>query len=370
LRKDPGHLESRQRLIVLAPAVLDGYLIQSANDARREAFIDAADAIIAADHLLANMRSLGITVAVPAGYASLRRKRFEHAIEQSMRAAQRATIDGHWALAASTYEKIARFEPAPRQRAEYDNGHFRSALDYVAQGLDVPVATRHVELPRLHDQIVYDGTQRVLFLPVSSPPHGTPARPRFTRDLDDALQREHWRNLPVLVEAINSSSFNRHLRRKMRWPGDARVRPNRRQALRAGRLLDADWVVLISLEDFSQVEKITSRKQRSTTLRNGKKATYEERKGRLTSTATARYELVSVTGDRPGRHARVKASKSKRFHDAVYKGDARQLSLSKKQRSLFRAARSTSAQQTFDHELAQALAARIAAPVLRYLDSD
>jgi hypothetical protein len=72
LRKDPGHLESRQRLIVLAPAVLDGHLLQSANDARREAFIDAADAVIAADGLIANMRALGITVAVPAGYASLR----------------------------------------------------------------------------------------------------------------------------------------------------------------------------------------------------------------------------------------------------------------------------------------------------------
>jgi hypothetical protein len=127
---------------------------------------------------------------------------------------------------------------------------------------------------------------------------------------------------------------------------------------------------MISLEDFSQVEKITSRKQHRTTLRNGKTTTFEERKGHLTSTATAHYELVPVTSSRPGRHARVRASKSKRFHDAVYNGDTRQLSLSKKHRSLFRADRPTSTQQAFDRELAQALAARIAAPVLRYLDSD
>jgi hypothetical protein len=386
LRKDPGHLESRQRLIVLAPEVLDGYLVQSANDTQREAFTHAADAVLTADDLLANMRALAITVAVPIGYAAMRRDLLERAIGQSMREAQRATIDGHWAQAMGIYQQIARFEPSAQQaqrvqearidnliqagQAGYDSGHFREALGHVEQALDIPLATRHNELHQLHDQIVHAGTRRVLFLPVSPPPPGTPAPPRFTRSVDNALQRDHWRNLPALVDAIDATFSSPRLRRKIRWLHDAHARPSRAQIVRAGRMLDADWVVLISLEDFSQAEKITSRKQRAAKLRNGAKTNYEVRSARLTSTATARYELVSVTGTQPDRHARVRVRESGRFNDAFYNGDVRQLSLSKKERALFRSKSSTPTRQAFERELAHALAARIARPVLRHLDSN
>ena len=386
LRKDPGHLESRQRLIALAPEVLDGYLLQSANDARREAFTHAADAVIAADGLLANMRALGITVAVPSGYASLRRDLFDRAIEQSMREAQRASIDGHWAQAMGIYQQSARFEPSPQQaqlvqqaridnllqaaQTEYDSGHFREALGHVEQALEIPLATRHDELHQLHEQIVHEGTRRVLFLPVSPAPPGTPTPPRFTRSVDDVLQRDHWRNLPALVDAVDDTFSSPRLRRKIRWLRDARARPSRAQIVRAGRMLNTDWVVLISLEDFSQVEKITSRKRRAAKLRNGTKTTYEVRSGRLTSTATARYELVSITGTQPDRHARVKARESEKFNDAFYKGDVRQLALSKTERALFHREQSAPSRQAFERKLAQTLAARIAGPVLRHLDSD
>lgn len=370
LRKDPTLSEARSRLEVAGRDAVAAHLRQAEQDRRRGDAVARADSLLAAEGVLLAARSVQVTLAVPPGFAASRRAALDGAIEQLHGDAASLSSQARWADALKRLDETARFDPSPAQThaltrtrlsalaawsgAELAAGHYRTAMDIAQQGIEASAPgdrLRHT-LQSIHHDAVQQASVVVAFLPVAGGDGSAESR-AFLAAVNDDLELEHWLEHPPLIVALDPRSVRLEAGRRGRVL-------NARQAVRIGRRLRADFVVLSVLQDFTLEESSVRERSRQAKTRLGKPVRYTERSGRKQLRATTSFRVFPVSGKRNPPSHRVTASHSARFTDARYKGDHRNLKLPPGQARAFAHARGDDkAREQLAEKLASKLARRM-----------
>jgi len=310
--------------------------------------VAAADGYRSLDLLLDRARGVGVRIPVPADYASGRRDTFDGAIEALLDRARAEGEEQRWGPARSALVRIRRdFVPSAEQRrrseeaeailllewaeAEAADGHARRSYDLAGEALEAatpPPGQVSDAAAALRSRAVAEGSRAIAVLEVAAT---APVRDRMEGDLDrqlsDLLELDHWRAPPLFVVVADPVLVRQAVRR--RSPPGA--------PLPAGRILDdvgADFGVMIEITDLTAGERDVRRETHEARTVDGRVTSWTEERGTLTLVLEARVTLVDASGRRV-LDTRGRADDSGRFERGIYRGDPRELDLSRGERRLF-----------------------------------
>jgi hypothetical protein len=366
LQKDPSLAEARERLFRLGSDLLQQYHGDAGRFRTLGKYVQAADLLRTGDALVQDAATVGVPLALPDGWAELRRTSFDEAIDQWLRLGRSAESQARWAEALHAYEQVDAYDPRRRQtdeaglgrvrclvlwgEADLDGGHYRaavqhaeSALSLLASGLapgdphggDLSGATEPTwgeRAERVRNEAITLGTLHVALPPVRADHATAPDIPQvFLEALNDALELEYWSQPPLFVAVIEPVVVRRELRRH----GLLRSTLNTKDATWIGRDIGASHVVTFVIDEFEVTEHNLVRESRSAETRAGVDTTYVVVRGKKNYELAASFVVIDVVRGREVRRRAVHASDSGRFVRALYDGDWRQLRLPERERRLF-----------------------------------
>jgi hypothetical protein len=380
--------DARERLQDVGAQAVDAYLAEAEAAAEAERFDDAARALDRLDNLRDAAGDVGVTLSVPADYASYRRDINRQAVAFFIRQGERAEDERNWSQALSAYSEARAYAAdlrqedhlAERQGAVYvrwaaadaDRDYFRSAFDHAQEAIDLlgpdhPVARDAAEVQQ---EALERGTRYVAFLPFWRTDAVGRAAPRtLIHDFNDVLLYDHWAAPVPFIAVADPVQIRRELRR-LRYD---RTVINRNQAAEIGRAARADFVVVGDWSEFEQRERNLKEKTRKAKLRGrgstvsgGRDTTYIEQELTLELRGEIAYRIIDPVSRRVVDEGRLDDRVSKKINRAVYAGDYNDLDLSGKQRSLFEDEERI-AMEELSNELVDELAARLAERVYERL---
>ena len=353
-----------------------------ADAAQAEGNYDAAlDALDRLDALRDAADRVGVTLAVPDGYATFRNDVVKSAIAAFIDRAEEAERAGDWDEALRAYDRAAAYTDDPEQRArlttaqaevhlswaeyEFDLEHFRAGFDHAQHAFDIvgpghPVAEHALAMQAT---ALEAGTRAVAFLPFWRTEEVAREAPsNVVQDLNDVMQYDHWSAPLPFIAAADPVQLRRELRR-LRYDREIITR---RQAAEIGRVVLADYVVAGEWTEVKRQERNLREKTRKARLK-GRRATtggtndttYIEQDFRLELDAEVVYRIIDPRTRREVEKGTVSAEVSGRVKRGVFAGDYRDLDLSGSELSLFEDDERLATEELGD-ELVDKLALRLA----------
>jgi hypothetical protein len=348
LEKDATLSEARKALLVAWDSAVASGLRDAARWEGRSDDVAAADAFRTLDRLRSDAGTVGVALAAPAGYASLRRTAFDRAIAALTDLARVQREQERWGDARFAYRRIRDdYDPSPAQRQGAIEGEadalldwsgaealeerfqasYRLAADALAVSDRLP-ATLVEAATHLQEQALSLGLRVLAVFPVESTSEvRVDALPELEAQLTDVLDLEHWRRPPYFVAVADPASVRRATRRLS--PSGVPLRP--------GRILDeigADFGALLQITDIQVVEDDVKSREVAGRTRDGRRASYRLEEGRARYTVTVKVTLFHGDGIEMDTF-RSRTDRAGRFERAVYGGDPQNLDLSRGERRLF-----------------------------------
>jgi tetratricopeptide (TPR) repeat protein len=374
LRRDRNLEAARERLVDTGNRAVSQYLRDAERDGDAGRHIEAGDAYVAIDRLVADAADVGIDLDLPSGYESDRETAMEAALAQMMDLAIDAENAGRFDAALEEYDRIEdRFEPDARQaevirrsryrvlikwgEAELAEGRFRSALDKAEHALDViggPEADGADAALRLQVEAIDLGTLYVAIVPLwKTDDVGEDLPVAILDDLNDLLQLDYWSAPPPFI-ALADPALVRRTARRLDYN---RSVLSRRDAADLARELSADIIVFGEVDEFSTYESDIKEKVRSVKTKDGVDTTFVEVSGRIRYELELSYRIVSDRGDLID-DGEVEDRESGKFKRGEYDGDYRDLDLSRSQRKLFDIERYIDVERDVEEDLLTRIAKR------------
>ena len=349
LRRDPSLADARARLHETGAQAVDQYLAESGAAASAGAHDDAAEGLLALDDLRRDAAAVGVELAVPANYAQHRRAVLDAAIEDAVDRGGSLAQGGRYGDALGRLERVARWQPNAEQRrmvdearvetyaqwmgAEAAAGRHRAAYDVAERaisslGRQFPGMERLIEAQQY---AVDEGTLRVAVLPVlASRQADRVLSASFLRDTENDLEAGAWTRPPLFVEVVDPREVRRQARRY-----DLDDLQYTSEAVRLGRSVGADLVVMVEIDSAYVGEADTRSERRTARTRAGADTAFTVLSGQRQAWAQVRYVIVDVGGGRMVARDRVTPEASRSFREARFTGDWRQLVLNDDDRRLF-----------------------------------
>ena len=334
LKKDPSLATARARLQETGDRAVQEAVSESASLAAAGRSAEAANTLLRLDALGRDAAAVGVRLALPADYAPRRRATLDRAIDDAIAYAERAGASGSFDEAVGRLERADRWEPGPARRAELERARFDAQLGWAKAGMragqyraaheraraaaalfgrESPEAGRALAL---QDEALRRGTVRVAILPVGSEPG---ARAKLPDDL-----------VPALTDAVE-----------------------------LGRSVGAGLVVRPAIDSVVVTESDVGETRRPARTSAGADTAYTVREGRRAMRVRVTYTVVRVNDHRESAEERVWASGDTDFHEAVYHGDPRELTLASRERDLFDERRAGRAARELVDELTRELGPRL-----------
>lgn len=180
LRRDPGYPGAREKLESVGNRAIQEHVdvAQGLESAGR--YERATQEYGTIDRLVESAAGVRVVLRTPPDYARMRRRAFDHAIEQALVAADRLAADGRWQEAADAYRRAgSRHEPTDVQRRRAREGRFSALL-----------GGARVELVRGH----YEGAEAMVVEALAI--HGPDSpRSRPAIDLREEIQQKRFTSL-------------------------------------------------------------------------------------------------------------------------------------------------------------------------------
>ena len=374
LKKDPSLATARARLQETGDRAVQEAVSESTSLAAAGRSAEAANTLLRLDALGRDAAAVGVRLALPADYAPRRRATLDRAIDDAIAYAERAGASGSFDEAVGRLERADRWEPGPARRAELERARFDAQLGWAEAGMragqyraaheraraaaalfgrESPEAGRALAL---QDEALRRGTVRVAILPVGSEPG---ARAKLPDDLvpalTDALELNHWSRAPLFVQVLDP----RTVRGAARRHGYARQAASLRDAVELGRSVGAGLVVRPAIDSVVVTESDVGETRRPARTSAGADTAYTVREGRRAMRVRVTYTVVRVNDHRESAEERVWASGDTDFHEAVYHGDPRELTLASRERDLFDERRAGRAARELVDELTRELGPRL-----------
>ena len=351
LRKDPGLVQARERLVAVAPLLMQQYMEDGERFRALGSHIDGANRYVWIDALVNDAAAVGVPLQLPQGYAGSQRRAYDDAIGVLMRSGKQSESRSRWQEALHTYEQIDTYAPTSAQKrragearvrtalawgeAEFAAGHYRSAADRAEMALDILAGAAHPASDRaqsLRQEAIAQGTIHVAVAPVTRPKSTAYALPPdFTSALNDEMELHHWSQPPLFVSVLDPLV----VRRELRFQGLARRPLGPRGATRVGRNLGADYVVISQVEDFVAAEESVSQSERKARTRANQDTTYVVVKGRMDYELSVSFAVIDVQSGRKTRGGTCSVSATHNFERGEYNGDPGDLRLTTSERRLF-----------------------------------
>jgi len=378
LDKDPRMEEARRGLYVAGDSAIVQGLRRADERSASGDPVGGADEVRRLDALLARGRSVGATIPVPDTYDAVRRDAFDAAVDRLMEDAYAARAEARWGEARGDYLRIRRdFEPSAEQArssldaeadllvawagAEAEDGRFRAAYERAGEALTLPapipgaVADAATDL---QERALSNGLRVLAVFPVGSTAE---VRRRAEADLEgqlsDVLELDHWREPPLFV-AVADPVVVRQTTRRLLPPGTS---------FRPGRVLEAlgaDFGALVELTRLEVTEHDVTSSTHTTRTRQGRPASYSVEQGQVRYLIEATITLFDERGVQIG-STTARANDSGRFERGAYRGDPRDLELSRGEQLLFDPAARRQRRAEIETRLLAALAGNVADGVFR-----
>jgi len=165
--------------------------------------------------------------------------------------------------------------------------------------------------------------------------------------LQDHLHLDGWRRPPPFILVLDPAVARAEIRDRRLDEGGITTR----EAVRIGRSLDTDFVVMGDIVSFSANESDVKSTPETTRDRDGGVATYHRVTGRLTLRMTVRLTLIDVDRGRSVESQRFSVSRRGDFERASYSGNPSELRVSRSVRELFAPGRMASLQQDLEDDV-------------------
>ncbi|MGI9175148.1 MAG: hypothetical protein ACR2GR_07510 [Rhodothermales bacterium] len=257
----------RKRLLEAGTLAADAVLAQARTAERQGRYDDALQTLEPLEALFIEIRRVGVPPPALEAYEAYRASLQETAVAAQLRKAEQAERTGNWAEALQTYEALPQtYALGDEQRAELDQARARALLRWSQQTLDqrryrdayqlaqeaINAAggqtAEAVAASRVQEEALAEGTRRVAFLPMWVPPEVEhDASPGQMQATEWALRKQHWDRPPLFLASTDAVQLRRELGRLSRAPY---VTPQ--QSAEIGRVLDADYVVMLAATRFEQ----------------------------------------------------------------------------------------------------------------------
>lgn len=351
LRKDPGMVQARERLTVVAPLLIQQYMEDAERYRALGSNVQGADLYVAIDALVRDAGSVGVPLELPQSYHASEQNAFNDAIDQLMLSGEEFEARSRWQQAMNTYAQIDAYAPTAAQRrfatearvrtaiawgeADFAAGHYRAAAERADMALELLRGATHPATDRaqnLRQEAITRGTIHVAVAPVARPQHTAYSLPPdFTSALNDEMELHYWSQPPLFVAVLDPLV----VRRELRFEGLSRRPLNTRGATRLGRNLGADYVVASRISDFVAAEKNVSYDDRAARTRADQDTSYVVVKGRMDYELTIAFTVIEVRSGRAARSGTCAVNATNDFERAEYDGDPSELELSARERRLF-----------------------------------
>ena len=234
----------------------------------------------------------------------------------------------------------------------------REALDVYGEDDEASDAARV-----LREKVIEAGTIHVVATPVWRDDKLASVVPAtLMGELDDELVEKYWTNPPMFIGMLDA----RTVRTELRGLGFDRQHLSDRQARAVGKVLDADFVVALSINSCQYDRKLTP-VLREVATRDGKGATVRLYKKRVLNLSCA-WRNVCVEDGRVQRSGEIKIEASRDLLHAVYDGDDSQLLLTREQHQWFDERRLAEADRALEREIAPNLAKHLAGNIYGNLE--
>ncbi len=348
LEKDPRMEEARRGLYVAGDSAIVQGLRRSEDRSVAGDPVGGADEIRRLDALLARGRSVGASIPVPDTYDAVRRDAFDAAVQGLMDDAEALRAEARWGDARGAYVRIRTdFEPSAEQarssldaeaglllawaEAEAADGRFRAAYARAGEALAIsgPIPRDVADAATdLQERALADGLRVLAVFPVGSTAEVRgAAEADLEGQLSDILELDHWRRPPLFVAVADPVAVRQTTRRLL--PPGVPFRP--------GRVLDevgADFGALVELTRLEVTEHDVTSSTRSTRTRQGRPASYSVEQGQVRYVIEATITIFDERGVQIG-SSTARVNESARFERASYRGDPRDLELSRGEQLLF-----------------------------------
>ncbi len=381
LGKDRTHVESRERLLEVGPKAIAEYVVLAVAEGDAGNRTRAADQYLTIDALVSKAATVGVALSVAEEYHTDRRSAMQAAVDQLLDEGLIAEERRHFSDAMRSYDRADRYEANGEQRSRLFDASVRTAVDWAEADLS---ARRHRSALAHADQAVAllggpdrPDAQRALELRAAALEQGTifvAMAPLWRTDdaaqfltegflaaLNDELELHYWTEPPLFVGSVDPVAVRRELRRQ---------RYNRtvltpREASRAGRKLEADFLVTGEIGIFTLTERDVRREVRKARTRSGNDTTYSIESGSVTYRVEVTYVVIDVHRGREVRRSSVDVSESGDFERGVYSGNPRDLVLTRNARRHFDPERRRDAEQDLEERVIAKVSARLAEKVYR-----
>ena len=392
LRRDEAFPGARDGLASVGAELIE----QSLAEASGAAPVRAADLYLAVEDRHARAAEVGVALALPAAFDADRDAAFDAAIATLRQDAAGARASGAFSSALDALNRARAYRPAPEASGALDldardlyadwaeadlaAGQYRRALSSTesALGFSPPDSDVALQLSALQAAILDAGSVRVAFFPAErmggdrggDGRRGTVGGPapmpsRFLYDLGAILEDDHWRQPPLFVLAADPGDVRRLLRRER----DADDLVNRERTLGSlARDLDADLGAAFAAGLWRETEEERSRDARRAETRDGESVTYDRVRTRLTLGATVDYAVVDARTRFVVCEGDVDREARQTLTTHEYDGNWRDLDLDRDDRRRFADDHREEAEDELYADLAESLAAGVAAEVYRCIN--
>jgi tetratricopeptide (TPR) repeat protein len=374
LRKDDGLTEARERLQWVADTLVVMYLDRSAQAEDFGRPIEAAEPFLDIDRLISGASEVDVDVWLPEDYYMQRRSLLDAAIADLRDRARGARSAGRFGEASDLLsDAVERFDPAPPTRDQllierFDillawtddasaRGRFREAVRHTDEALAIAetVALDPTPAVQRRNAAMEAGTVYVAATPVwRGGRHERDWSRAFLLDLNDRLELDYWSNPPDFIVFAHPAL----VRRRLRQLDLEHESLSNHEAGIIARDLDADFAVVAEIDRFDVVEKDVHRKEKQAKTRGGNDAFYVEIQGEVEVRARLTYAIVDRNGG-VVRSDDFEEQRSSDFTRAEYKGNYRDLDISRGTRDLFDRDRYDESLEKLQEELAERLAQRL-----------
>jgi tetratricopeptide (TPR) repeat protein len=389
LDDDSSWPNGRRELLKLASTAFDTLMTEARQLRRDDRPVEAVGRLNEVDRLHDACQRVKVSVPLPEGYASVRRETESEAYAMLVDRGEAAFDAEDWPDAEAAFEEARAYADGTDQLRELDRlqartlfrwadaemqrSAYRSAYDKaeaVTSLLSEDAAL--VEDARTLQQAALDrGTRRVAFLPLwQTESAGQAMPPGFQRELNETLRYRHWDQPPLFIASADPLATRRTLQRM----GLDRTVLSRRQAVRAGERLDADYLVTGEVVQFVAEKSDVEQERRVTGwTSNARGATrgrpddgptadtaYVVEDFDLKLTAGVEFRVVDVRSGRIVATRTVDVSSEGEMRRGVFEGDWRNLDLSGSELALFDPEEIRRREQALETSLADALADALA----------
>lgn len=373
LDKDDELVEARERLDELVPQVVGLYLERIEDHREQGFFVPAADIIPDLDHFLKDARDVGVVADPGADYRGLRRTIHDEAIQELLGTAATDRRDGRFREALDALERIERYEPrfaddeAVRRsvidtrmswaRYEFNQGRLQASFQQAGFAITIaggPQTTDARAAVSLQAQALEIGTVSLVGFPFEVDEDAAELSFGALTALHDHLLLDAWRQPPPFVFVIDPAVARAEIRDGRYDEGGITTR----EAVRIGRTIDTDFVVLGDIRSFVITESDVESTPKTTRDREGRTVTYHRVTGRLSLDLRVGLTLVDIGRRRVVETSSFRVSRSGNFERASYSGDPAELRVSRSVKNLFAPGRMASFRQDLEDKLVEEAARR------------